>query len=337
MATATKKATVYPIHELSLNAIKVDYSLQSRVETSVEYMREYSEAMLRGDIFPPVKVIRDQNGKYWLYDGFHRFGATKKTGAKSIRAEVRDGTKEDAYVLSAGSNKEFSIKRSKNDIRKAAYMLFALPEWWGKSDNLISQHIGAATATIKAHRVAYSAQHDVDIPSVVDAERNGTSYKMAYGRQPKRGYGQKWVRPVPQPVIEAPGRLQSTIQSHQATKSNNQVIQELNRFFLEHKVVFDRHKVTPHTGMVAWVGYGFIAVESSLWPSETVNSVVGRILMMRQRLGLGLSPFVVTTSPLEDAMTAIAREMGIQFKTPDEFVAIVLASDAYKATRKQGA
>lgn len=168
MATATKKTPTYPIHELSLSAIKVDHSLQSRVETSVEYMREYSEAMLRGDVFPPVKVIKDEKGKHWLYDGFHRYGATKKCGKQSIRAEVREGTKEDAYVLSAGANREFSIKRTAQDIKKACYMLFALPEWWAKATSVIATHVGTSFTVVQRHRAEYSATHGVAIPDKVE-------------------------------------------------------------------------------------------------------------------------------------------------------------------------
>src|SRR5215216_7402612 len=109
-----RKLEKFPVQMLSLDAIEVDHAIQSRVSTSMEYQREFSEAMLRGDVFPPVVVFFDGN-KYWLSDGFHRYGAAKQAAKANprlkgaIRAEIREGTRRDAMIFSAGANIKFSI------------------------------------------------------------------------------------------------------------------------------------------------------------------------------------------------------------------------------------
>src|SRR4051812_23026118 len=106
-----RKIETFPVQILSLNAITVDLALQSRTKTILEYQREFSEAMLRGDTFPSIVVFFDGK-KYWLADGFHRYGAAKQAAKMNpklsgIRAEVRPGTRRDATIFSAGANIKF--------------------------------------------------------------------------------------------------------------------------------------------------------------------------------------------------------------------------------------
>lgn len=168
-----RKISSYPVRELSLDAIKVDHSIQSRVSTSIEYQREFSEAMLRGDVFPPVTVFIDEKGVIRLADGFHRYGAAKKAMLRSIRAEVRPGSKRDAMVFSAGANIKFSIPRTKEDIVKALRMLFEDKEWFSKSDPLIAKHCGVHSSTVARHRKAFCEDHKVAPPNVIVYEQQG--------------------------------------------------------------------------------------------------------------------------------------------------------------------
>lgn len=162
----TPKAEKFPIQLMSLKAIKVDHALQSRAKMSTEDQREFSEAMLRGDQFPPVTVFFD--GKtYWLADGFHRYAATLKAQLDSIRAEIRQGTKRDAIVFSAGANQKFSIKRTNDDIKKATWMLLDDEEWRQNSPGLIAQHIGWSVNTVRTYVTAYFVSKNIEPPSLL--------------------------------------------------------------------------------------------------------------------------------------------------------------------------
>ena len=136
------------IHLLALNQIIVDPVLQSRVTTSLEYQRKFSEAMLRGDEFPPVTVFNDGQ-KYWLADGFHRYGARLALAKANprfdfIRAIVLAGGRREASIFSAGANQKFSIPRTPDDLKKSINMLLDDPEWRSKPLQHIAEHVGVS-------------------------------------------------------------------------------------------------------------------------------------------------------------------------------------------------
>lgn len=155
---------------IALDNIRVDHDLQSRAAMHKDYEREFMQAMLRGDAFPPVVVFWD--GKtYWLADGFHRHGAARNAGFKDIRAEIHYGSRRDALIHSAGSNKAFSIPRSDADKKKAAYMLFSDREWFEKSGDLIAAHVGVKGGTINSWRKDFCREHGKRPPVVVVTAR----------------------------------------------------------------------------------------------------------------------------------------------------------------------
>jgi hypothetical protein len=193
LIVAATKIDRFPIHTLSLDAITVDHAIQSRVSTNIEYQREFSEAMLRGDVFPPIGVVFD--GKdYWMWDGFHRYGAAKQAAKAaprkkaSIRAEVRQGTRRDAIVLSAGANIKFSIPRTPEDIKKAVWMLLEDGEWFSKTAAQIAVHCGINSSTAQRYRVAYCESRNVDVPSIVTLPDGRKRTKRSMGGDIKKVY-----------------------------------------------------------------------------------------------------------------------------------------------------
>jgi hypothetical protein len=167
------------IQILGLEAIKVDHSVQSRVAMNPFHMQQFSEAMLPpiGAEFPPVTTFFDGKS-YWLADGFHRFGARKAIATahpefREIRAEVRQGTRTDAIIYSAGANKTFSIPRTKEDKERAVMLLRALPEWRARSNPVIARHVGVYERLAVDASEKYFAAHPRQRPKVfLDAQGN---------------------------------------------------------------------------------------------------------------------------------------------------------------------
>jgi hypothetical protein len=143
MATAAALRTM----KIGLHNIRVDSDLQSRCKLDVDYVHKFSERMICGDEFPALEVFFDGQA-YWLADGFHRHAAALRASLRDFRCNVRHGTREDAIVHSAGSNREFSIERTAADIRRAAFMLFAFDEWLVKPAGEVATFLG-----IRARRV----------------------------------------------------------------------------------------------------------------------------------------------------------------------------------------
>ena len=124
--------------DVLLSRIK-DPGSQMRVEaTNPDIINEYAEAMLNGDVFPPVIVYFDDTD-YWLGEGFHRTGAVRKIERESITADVRKGTARDAILHGVGANATHGLRRTHADKRRAVERLLTDPEWAQWSDNKISK------------------------------------------------------------------------------------------------------------------------------------------------------------------------------------------------------
>ena len=104
--------------ELDLTEIRTDGGTQPRAQLDGVTVSEYADAMRRGNDFPPVKVMHDGEN-YWLYDGFHRVQAARQIGRETIKADVEQGTKEDAQWASLAANKRHGLRRSQEDKRRA--------------------------------------------------------------------------------------------------------------------------------------------------------------------------------------------------------------------------
>lgn len=84
-----------PLQALSLDLIDVYGGTQTRVKTDDEAIASYADDMAQGAVFPPIIVYFD-GATHWLADGFHRYLATKRTGAATIQAQVHAGGRIDA-------------------------------------------------------------------------------------------------------------------------------------------------------------------------------------------------------------------------------------------------
>jgi hypothetical protein len=82
--------------DVLLSQIK-DGGAQMRIEMNADTVNDYAEDMVAGAVFPAVVVFFDGED-HWLGDGFHRVEAARKIERESIEADVRKGTKRDAYL-----------------------------------------------------------------------------------------------------------------------------------------------------------------------------------------------------------------------------------------------
>jgi len=154
----------FKVQVLGVDNIRVDRKIQSRVAINVDYMHEFTEAMLAGAKFPPVAVFWDGR-VYWLADGFHRHGAAKRAGIKDIRSEIHTGARRDAVIYSAGANKAFSIPRTTADKNKAIEMLLADDEWFTRSAAQIAAHVGVSGPHVRKVRLEWCQAHNLEIPA----------------------------------------------------------------------------------------------------------------------------------------------------------------------------
>jgi hypothetical protein len=155
--------------ELELGKIRLDETTQPRVLIDYEVCEEYAAAMRDGDInkkFPPVEVFFD-GCDYWLADGYHRYHASKSNEASTIEANVRQGSKRDAILFSAGANASHGLRRTNADKRKAVLMLLRDEQWAQWSDHEIARRCGVNRSTVTRQRssLAQSASEKSKVAS----------------------------------------------------------------------------------------------------------------------------------------------------------------------------
>ena len=160
--------------ELSIADLRTDGGTQPRAYLDGPTVMEYAKTMERGVELPPVSVMYD--GKhYWLYDGFHRVKAAQNVDHATIRAEVEQGTQEDAQWASLAANKRHGLRRSQADKRRVIKR--ALKGWGSnKSDRAIARHVGCSNRTVGKYRAALEASGQITQIEEREVTRNGTTY-----------------------------------------------------------------------------------------------------------------------------------------------------------------
>jgi hypothetical protein len=123
---------------VALDDIRTDGGTQPREYLNELVLSEYAESMTDGTVFPPVIIFFD-GSHYWLADGFHRFFAAKKCGARDISAEVRQGTRREARLYAVGANATHGLRRTNADKRRAAITLLQDKEWQRWSNREIAR------------------------------------------------------------------------------------------------------------------------------------------------------------------------------------------------------
>lgn len=137
--------------DVHISKITFDGSCQLREELDDDAVDDYAASYSRGEVLPPPRLFFDGT-TYWPADGHHRIKAKEKAGSKMIECEVQDGTKDDAIIFAAASNKGHGVRRTAADKRKTIRALLKVGSWAEMSDRVIAQHVGCDPKTIAACR-----------------------------------------------------------------------------------------------------------------------------------------------------------------------------------------
>lgn len=149
---------------VKLSDIAIDGETQQREKINEEIVAEYTEAMRCGAKFPAVTLFFD-GVQYWLADGFHRYHATTKVPALDILADVREGTKRDARLFSAGANGTHGMRLSNADKRRSVLVLLLDKEWSAWTNRDIAKHCHVSPAMVDKLRKELDAPAE-KVPTV---------------------------------------------------------------------------------------------------------------------------------------------------------------------------
>jgi len=140
------------IKNLNLKDLTLDKTVQMRAGMNRSAIAEYADRMEARDQFPPIIVYTKWGDKKWVADGFHRVLARRKTGARTIEAEVRHGGKRDAQLYAAQANRLHGVRVSQEDKRKMVIVFLNDREWSQWSDGKLADTIGVSASMVGRYR-----------------------------------------------------------------------------------------------------------------------------------------------------------------------------------------
>ena len=135
------------MERIKLSLVRTDGGTQSREKLLQDLVKQYSQNMKDGDIFPPITLFHD-GSDYWLADGFHRLFATKANGGLEIDAEIKQGTARDAKLHSLACNNRHGKPPTKAEIKAGIIVMLKDDEWsqWGL--RRIAKHFSTSHTTV---------------------------------------------------------------------------------------------------------------------------------------------------------------------------------------------
>ncbi len=179
--------------KISLGSIRLDGGTQTRVNLDKDVVEEYAENMA-GDgaaAFPPVIVFHDEQNDYWLADGFHRVAAAQNIGISDIAADVREGSRFDAFTYSLGANRAHGLRRTNADKRHSVTLALCEQDLCNSSDHVIADLCGVSNHLVadvrRDHKQRLGSQVGNSPTSTVPTKRKGRDGKMHPARKRERG------------------------------------------------------------------------------------------------------------------------------------------------------
>jgi ParB-like chromosome segregation protein Spo0J len=108
-------ATTLTIREIPLHELVLDPNLNLRDRLDQDTVERYMDAWNR---MPPVTVF-EVDGQLLLADGFHRHAAAVTLGRRTLPAEVRPGTMDEALDYVSGANLHHGLPLTRAERRRA--------------------------------------------------------------------------------------------------------------------------------------------------------------------------------------------------------------------------
>jgi len=159
---------------LYLLQIRLDGGTQPRAGLYQRHIDDLADDMQAGAVLPPVDVMYDGE-TYWLFDGFHRWHATKAARGDNAIIEVRvhQGSQQDAQWASFAVNKTHGLRRTTEDKQRAIVAALKHPNGAARSNREIARHLGVDDKTVGAWREKLESA--AEIPQLT--ERTGADGK----------------------------------------------------------------------------------------------------------------------------------------------------------------
>lgn len=353
MARARKEGRVRN-ETLSMKVLKPDLSLQARVNhLDVDHVRALHDILKGGQQLAPIIVfeIEELKGKttvttFKIADGFHRHEVYKREKAPGIPCIVVAGTLQEAIEYAASANQSLSLKRTREDIRKAVFMLLD-NGWLAKSAAQVSRQSGASPGAVARYIAEYRESRSLPPPAVT-IDKNGLRKRIRGGNQEAAGfssvvttYGPKYQAYIGGERIQlgrnrhlAKDRL-AAIEAgnvdgpvHLSAKTDLPVSLARRGLSCKRAGEFDTtfHQVPGYV-----VRDTVVVVLPSAGTPDFIKSC-SSVFFAREALGLARAVVLANAGRASHPLDTVAVKLGVEFMTLDQFVAAMKADGGDMAT-----
>jgi hypothetical protein len=151
--------------------------IQSRAEINLSVVEEYAEMMAEGVVFDPVEGLQGEDGTIWVWDGYHRGEAAKKSGTMLL-VNLRPGSRIEAEWLALTANQKHGLRRSRADKQRVVRQALRHPYGVNLSNSEIGRHCGVTDKTVAKIRREMEASSEIPKIDKRIVTRSGVTYKQ---------------------------------------------------------------------------------------------------------------------------------------------------------------
>lgn len=186
-----------------LNAIRLDGGTQIRTGIDEAVVTEYAEVLGAGRHLPPLCVFED-DGDYWLADGFHRWHALKKIGRTEALCYGYRGSRRDAQLAAVRANHHHGLRRTNEDKRRAVEIVLSDKEWSQNADRWVAEVCGVS------HTFASAVRNQ--LATVASCQQGGIDVRVGQDGRKRRVPAVNREQ-APQPADGTPSAIDAALQT----------------------------------------------------------------------------------------------------------------------------
>lgn len=191
---------------VTLTQVKRDGGTQPREAMQFGLIDEYAERMRvddRGFVVDPegkewdkLTVFEDDEGSFWLADGFHRVEAALRAGIERFQAQWEQGSQRDAVAYSLQANARHGAKRTNADKRRAVARALRDEEWVRWSDSRLAKMCAVSRPFVTSVRERLEGRGEIERLIELEgadgswAERQPAPLQAVAGEEPPTDQGQ---------------------------------------------------------------------------------------------------------------------------------------------------
>jgi DNA-directed RNA polymerase subunit M/transcription elongation factor TFIIS len=137
--------------------------IQSRAEINLTIVEEYAEMMASGTVFDPVEGVQAEDGLIYIFDGFHRGEAAKRTEA-TLLVNLQSGTRTKAEWQALTANQKHGLRRTNKDKQHVVRQALRHPYGIRSSNREIARHCGVDDKTVG--RIRQEMETTAEVPQL---------------------------------------------------------------------------------------------------------------------------------------------------------------------------